>query len=125
MVIFDTSQGSFKIGVSHRGMKIFTLMLFIKGLNTLPYLSLTLYYPQKIPTGCLHNGKVIGSSIHTSWKQSIGNANNMDGGQQILKAFYGDDPYHLLIFLNVISATTGSLEALPHWLETEHWLRPF
>ena len=54
------------------GWGLSTLMLFIKGLNTPLYLSLTLYYPQKNPKGCLHSGKNIGSSIHTSWKQSIG-----------------------------------------------------
>ena len=42
------------------------------------------------------------------------NANNMDGvgGQQILKAPCGDDSYHLLILLKLISTTTVSLEAL-------------
>ena len=69
------------------------------------------------------------------------------GGRQILKGLCGDDKYHLLKFLKVISTTTVSLETqihtswnrawtksdvngingmkfFPHWLETEHWQRP-
>ena len=46
-LFFDTGQGSFKPACPIGRWWFSTLMLFIKGLTTLPYLSLTLYYPQK------------------------------------------------------------------------------